>query len=142
MEDGMQYTTKGRMAVTALIDLAVSSDNAPVALHLISERQNISLPYLEVLFKKLSKKKIVKGVRGPGGGYVLAGSGLSTSIANIIHAVDGASATPKFRGKGSQKKKLPRCVNELWNGLDQVLHAHLSAINLQQLVDKYQLASH
>lgn len=138
----MQYTTKGRMAVKALIDLAVSSGDAPVPLHLISGRQNISLPYLEVLFKKLSKEKIVKGVRGPGGGYVLAGSGLHTSIANIIHAVDGSFTTPRFRGKGRQKMKSPRCVDELWCGVDQLLHAHLSAINLQQLVDKHQLASH
>lgn len=137
----MQYTTKGRMAVTALIDLAISSGDAPVPLHSISERQNISLPYLEVLFKKLSEKKIVKGVRGPGGGYVLAGSGLSTSIAKIIHAVDGSFAAPTFRGSCSKKKKLPNCVDELWCGVDQVLQAHLSSINLQQLVDKYQLAS-
>ena len=84
----MQLTTKGRYAVTAMLDLASNESTRPVTLDMISQRQNISLSYLEQLFAKLRKAKLVKSVRGPGGGYLLNVNAEEVSLTQIIEAVD------------------------------------------------------
>ena len=86
----MQLTTKGRYAVTAMLDLASNESTRPVTLDMISQRQSISLSYLEQLFAKLRKAKLVKSVRGPGGGYLLNVNADEVSLTQIIEAVDAA----------------------------------------------------
>ena len=133
----MRLTTKGRFAVTAMVDLATRGDNAPVTLAGISERQSISLSYLEQLFGKLRRHNIVESVRGPGGGYYLARSGSQISISDIIKAVDEPLDATNCEGRGDCKDGKPCSTHALWSGLNDVLHTYLSAVNLQQLVDKH-----
>ena len=133
----MRLTTKGRFAVTAMVDLATREGNAPVTLAGISERQKISLSYLEQLFGKLRRHNIVESVRGPGGGYYLARPGAKISISDIIKAVDEPIDATNCEGKGDCMDGKPCSTHALWNGLNEVLHAYLSAVNLQQLVDKH-----
>lgn len=132
----MRLTTKGRFAVTAMLDLATRGGNAPVTLTGISERQKISLSYLEQLFGKLRRHGIVESVRGPGGGYYLARPGNSISIADIISAVDEQVDATNCEGKGNCQDGRPCSTHELWYGLNEVLHTYLKTVNLQQLVDK------
>jgi Rrf2 family iron-sulfur cluster assembly transcriptional regulator len=133
----MRLTTKGRFAVTAMVDLALCGGKQPVTLASISERQKISLSYLEQLFGKLRRHKIVESVRGPGGGYFLARPGSLISIADIIAAVDEPVDATKCGGKGDCHDDQPCITHELWMGLNRVLHAHLAGVNLQQLVDSH-----
>jgi Rrf2 family iron-sulfur cluster assembly transcriptional regulator len=132
----MRLTTKGRFAVTAMVDLATRGGTAPVTLAGISERQKISLSYLEQLFGKLRRHDIVESVRGPGGGYYLARPGAKISIAEIILAVDEPLDATNCEGKGDCQNGKPCSTHSLWNGLNQVLHNYLSTVNLQQLVDQ------
>ena len=128
----MRITSKGRYAVTALIDLATSGSDAPVALQGISERQGISLSYLEHLFGRLRRHNIVKSARGPGGGYRLGTSGAQISLAEIISAVDNPrNVTEDEDQDGSQMCN----TDALWNGLNEVWYAYLSTVSLQQLID-------
>lgn len=133
----MRLTTKGRFAVTAMVDLATRGGNAPVTLAGISERQQISLSYLEQLFGKLRRHNIVESVRGPGGGYYLARPGAQISIADIIKAVDEPMDATNCEGRGDCKDGRPCSTHALWAGLNDVLHAYLSEVSLQQLVDKH-----
>ena len=133
----MRLTTKGRFAVTAMVDLATRGGSAPVTLAGISERQKISLSYLEQLFGKLRRHNIVESVRGPGGGYYLARPGAQISIADIILAVDEPMDATNCEGKGDCQDGKPCSTHSLWYGLNEVLHTYLSAVNLQQLVDKH-----
>jgi Rrf2 family iron-sulfur cluster assembly transcriptional regulator len=95
----MRLTTKGRFAVTAMIDLALRQDNGPVTLSAISQRQEISLSYLEQLFGKLRRHEIVESVRGPGGGYTLARRAEDVTVADIIIAVDEPLDATQCGGK-------------------------------------------
>ncbi len=133
----MRLTTKGRFAVTAMVDLATRGGSAPVTLAGISERQKISLSYLEQLFGKLRRHNIVESVRGPGGGYYLARPGSQIFIADIITAVDEPLDATNCDSKGDCKDGKPCSTHALWHGLNKVLHAYLSAVSLQQLVDKH-----
>jgi len=133
----MRLTTKGRFAVTAMVDLATRGGSAPVTLAGISERQKISLSYLEQLFGKLRKHNIVESVRGPGGGYYLARSGAEITISDIITAVDEPMDATNCEGKGDCQDGKPCSTHALWYGLNEVLQAYLSGVNLQQLVDKH-----
>ena len=133
----MRLTTKGRFAVTAMVDLATRGGAAPVTLAGISERQDISLSYLEQLFGKLRRHNIVESVRGPGGGYYLARPGSQISIADIISAVDEPMDATNCEGKGDCKDGKPCSTHALWYGLNEVLQAYLSSVTLQQLVDKH-----
>jgi len=132
----MRLTTKGRFAVTAMVDLATRGGNAPVTLAGISERQKISLSYLEQLFGKLRRHGIVESVRGPGGGYYLARPGAQISIADIIRAVDEPLDATNCDGRGNCQDGKPCSTHDLWFGLNEVLQAYLQGVNLQQLVDK------
>lgn len=133
----MRLTTKGRFAVTAMVDLATRGGNAPVTLAGISERQKISLSYLEQLFGKLRRHNIVESVRGPGGGYYLARPGAQITIAEIIKAVDEPIDASKCGGRGDCFDDKPCITHDLWMGLNKTLHDYLSGVNLQQLVDKH-----
>ena len=133
----MRLTTKGRFAVTAMVDLATRGGPAPVTLAGISERQKISLSYLEQLFGKLRRHNIVESVRGPGGGYYLARPGAQITIADIIMAVDEPMDATNCDGKGDCQGGKPCSTHALWYGLNEVLHTYLSGVNLQQLVDKH-----
>ena len=133
----MRLTTKGRFAVTAMLDLAMRGGKAPVTLTGISERQKISLSYLEQLFGKLRRHGIVESVRGPGGGYYLARPGRDISIADIIKAVDETLDATNCEGRGNCQDGRPCSTHDLWNGLNAVLHEYLTSVNLQQLVDKH-----
>jgi Rrf2 family iron-sulfur cluster assembly transcriptional regulator len=131
----MRLTTKGRFAVTAMVDLAMRGDSAPVTLAGISERQKISLSYLEQLFGRLRRHNIVSSVRGPGGGYRLSRPAAEIPIAEIILAVDEPLDATDCQGMGNCREGRPCLTHELWHGLTQNIYGYLSKISLQQLVD-------
>jgi len=132
----MRLTTKGRFAVTAMVDLAMRGGKSPVTLAAISERQKISLSYLEQLFGKLRRNNIVESVRGPGGGYYLARPGNKISIAEIVVAVDEPLDATKCGGKGDCHGENQQCItHDLWMGLNERIYSYLEEISLQQLVD-------
>jgi Rrf2 family iron-sulfur cluster assembly transcriptional regulator len=132
----MRLTTKGRFAVTAMVDLAMRGGKAPVTLAAISERQKISLSYLEQLFGKLRRNNIVESVRGPGGGYYLARPSSKISIAEIVIAVDEPLDATKCGGMGNcQGDEQPCITHDLWMGLNESILDYLQAVTLQQLVD-------
>ncbi|MEO6974804.1 MAG: Fe-S cluster assembly transcription factor [Gallionella sp.] len=134
----MRLTTKGRFAVTAMADLAMRGGKAPVTLAAISERQKISLSYLEQLFGKLRRNKIVESVRGPGGGYYLARPSNKISIAAIVIAVDEPLDATKCGGLGNcQGDQQPCITHDLWMGLNEKIYGYLEEITLQQLVESY-----
>lgn len=131
----MRLTTKGRFAVTAMADLAMCDQNGPVTMAAISERQKISLSYLEQLFGRLRRQKIVRSVRGPGGGYHLARPADKITIAEIIVAVDEPLDATGCGGKGNCLDDRQCLTHELWVGLNEHIYGYLSAISLQNLVD-------
>ncbi len=132
----MRLTTKGRFAVTAMVDLAMRGGKSPVTLAAISERQKISLSYLEQLFGKLRRNKIVESVRGPGGGYHLARPSSKISIAEIVIAVDEPLDATRCGGKGNCNGENHPCLtHELWMGLNESILDYLQAVSLQQMVD-------
>jgi len=132
----MRLTTKGRFAVTAMIDLAIRGGKAPVTLSSISERQCISLSYLEQLFGKLRRNNIVESVRGPGGGYYLARPANKITIAEIVIAVDEPLDATKCGGMGNCKGESKPCLtHELWMGLNEKILGYLQSVTLQQQVE-------
>jgi len=136
----MRLTTKGRFAVTAMVDLAMRGGNGPVTLATISQRQKISLSYLEQLFGKLRRKNIVESVRGPGGGYYLARPGSKISIAEIVTAVDEPLDATKCGGKGNCLGENQPCLtHDLWMGLSEKIYGYLEEVTLQQMVDSQNL---
>jgi Rrf2 family iron-sulfur cluster assembly transcriptional regulator len=130
----MRLTTKGRFAVTAMIDLGMRHQRGPVTLAGISERQRISLSYLEQLFGRLRRQGIVDSVRGPGGGYCLARPLEEISVAQIIRAVDESIDATQCGGLGNCQDGEPCMTHELWSGLNDHIYAYLEAVNLAQLV--------
>ena len=130
----MRLTTKGRFAVTAMLDLALHQDGAPVALADISARQGISLSYLEQLFSKLRRKSLVESVRGPGGGYFLAMSPGEMSVARIIQAVDEPIDATQCGGKENCHED-HRCItHDLWATLNTHILDYLASVTLSQLM--------
>jgi len=131
----MRLTTKGRFAVTAMIDLALRQHTGPVTLAGIAERQKISLSYLEQLFGKLRRHHLVASVRGPGGGYCLAKPMEQVSVADIIRAVDETLDATQCGGKGNcQDMETPCMTHSLWTSLNQRMFDYLSSIHLSELV--------
>ncbi len=131
----MKLTTKGRFAVTAMVDLAMQHGSGPVTLAEISQRQKISLSYLEQLFGKLRRRALVDSVRGPGGGYCLARDMGQISIADIIHAVDEPIDATQCGGKEDCKDGEKCLTHDLWAKLNERIFDYLSAVTLKQLVD-------
>ncbi len=132
----MRLTTKGRYAVTAMLDLAYHSQIRPVTLTDIATRQTISLSYLEQLFARLRKAGMVKGVRGPGGGYTLSRGARDINIADIIAAVDEPVDSTKCGGKGNCHNEQPCITHDLWMGLSEQIRAYLQEISLGQLLER------
>lgn len=132
----MRLTTKGRFAVTAMVDLALRQSGGPVTLSAISERQHISLSYLEQLFGKLRRHKLVSSVRGPGGGYNLAMPLADMTVADIILAVDEPLDATQCGGKENCIDGEKRCMtHDLWANLNTKMFEYLSSVSLQDLVD-------
>ena len=131
----MRLTTKGRFAVTALLDLAMQRSSGPVKLAEISKRQQISLSYLEQLFGKLRQRKLVESVRGPGGGYCLAKNMEHVSVADIILAVDEPIDSTQCGGKENCHNDKKCMTHDLWTDLNALIFNHLGAVTLKHLVD-------
>ena len=132
----MRLSTKGRYAVTAMLELAVHDSRQPVTLAEISECQDISLSYLEQLFAKLRRRGLVRGVRGPGGGYRLARARDAISIADIISAVDEKVDSTTCGGRENCQKG-DRCLtHELWSGLSRQIYDFLDGISLADFLDR------
>jgi len=132
----MRLTTKGRFAVTAMIDLALRQTSGPVTLAAISQRQQISLSYLEQLFGKLRRNDLVESTRGPGGGYTLGRRANDITVADIIVSVDEPIDATQCGGKENCLGEGSRCMtHELWSQLNDKMVEFLSSITLQKLVD-------
>ncbi|MBF0462211.1 MAG: Rrf2 family transcriptional regulator [Magnetococcales bacterium] len=141
----MKLTTRGRYAVTAMLDLSCHGVERPISLADISTRQEISLSYLEQLFAKLRRQGLVRSVRGPGGGYILGGEPEAITIADIIRAVDEpiqatSCATGSGQGcrPGSDKaKNTSRCItHHLWEKVGQHLNHYLESVHLGRLLEE------
>ena len=136
----MRLTTKGRFAVTAMIDLALRQGKGPVTLSGISQRQAISLSYLEQLFGKLRRHEIVESIRGPGGGYTLARQAAKVTVADIIIAVDEPLDATQCGGKenchGAHTDGARCMTHELWATLNEKMVDYLDSVSLQDLVDQ------
>jgi Rrf2 family iron-sulfur cluster assembly transcriptional regulator len=130
----MRLTTKGRFAVTAMIDLALRQHEGPVTLAGIAERENISLSYLEQLFGKLRRQQLVASVRGPGGGYCLAKPMGAISVADIIRAVDEPLDATNCGGKRNCHEENLCMTHQLWTNLNARMFEYLSSVNLAELV--------
>ena len=133
----MRLTTKGRFAVTAMIDLALRENSGPVALGAISARQHISLSYLEQLFGRLRRQELVGSTRGPGGGYSLGRKAEDITVADIILAVDEPLDATGCGGKENcMGDDGGRCMtHDLWTGLNAKMIEHLNSISLKKLVE-------
>lgn len=130
----MRLTTKGRFAVTAMVDLALRQNRGPVTLATISERQHISLSYLEQLFGKLRRSSLVSSVRGPGGGYNLAQPANQITVAAIVSAVDEPLDATQCGGKENCLDDR-RCVtHDLWATLNEKMNDYLSSVSLADVV--------
>ena len=132
----MRLTTKGRFAVTAMIDLALRQNNGPVTLAAISQRQEISLSYLEQLFGKLRRHELVVSTRGPGGGYTLGRKAAEITVADIIVSVDEPLDATQCGGNDNCHGEGNRCMtHELWAALNRKMVDFLDSVTLQSLVD-------
>ena len=132
----MRLTTKGRFAVTAMIDLGLNGGEHPVTLSAISERQNISLSYLEQLFAKLRRHNIVESVRGPGGGYCLGRHAAEITVADVIIAVDEPLDATQCGGRENCKSEHRCMTHDLWSTLNHKMLDYLASVSLAELVDK------
>jgi len=130
----MRLTTKGRYAVTAMLDLALNADQGPVCLADISKRQDISLSYLEQLFARLRRAKLVTSVRGPGGGYRLGREPAAISVAGVIDAVNEAVDATRCHGQADCQQGSKCITHHLWCDLSDEIQRFLSDISLQELV--------
>ena len=134
----MRLTTKGRFAVTAMIDLALNAQNNAVKLNSISERQQISLSYLEQLFSKLRRAGLVESIRGPGGGYVLGRDAGEINIAQIIAAAEDELDATLCKGKANCQSGAPCLTHNLWENLNHTINAYLSSVTLAGLLAQQQ----
>lgn len=132
----MRLTTKGRYAVTAMLDLAIHYKDGPITLADISQRQGISLSYLEQLFARLRKEGLVSSTRGPGGGYRLSRGAGKIAVADVIQAVDEKIDATRCSGKGDCHNGNACLTHELWCDLSDQIYDFLSNISLGQLVDQ------
>ena len=134
----MRLTTKGRFAVTAMLDLAMHEIDKPVTLAGISERQSISLSYLEQLFSRLRRGGLVKSVRGPGGGYRIAKKHSEISVSEIISAVDELIDATQCGGKENCRDERRCMTHDLWSSLNTKILEYLSGVSLAELVASQQ----
>ena len=127
----MRLTTKGRFAVTAMIDLAMNAQTGAVKLSAISERQSISLSYLEQLFSKLRRAGLVESLRGPGGGYILA-----APAAQIISAAEDRLDATQCGSKANCHHGAPCLTHDLWENLNKTINDYLSGVTLQSIIEQ------
>lgn len=132
----MRLTTKGRYAVTAMLDLAIHATDSPVPLAEISERQGISLSYLEQLFARLRRQGLVKSARGPGGGYRLNRVADEIAVIEVLNAIDEKIDTTRCGGKGDCQGGQPCLTHDLWCDLSKQISDFLSGISLGELVER------
>ena len=132
----MRLTTKGRYAVTAMLDLALNAQDRPITLADISQRQGISLSYLEQLFSRLRKQGLVSSARGPGGGYRLSRDANEINVAQVIEAVDEKVSVTRCGGKGDCQNGEACLTHKLWCSLSDQIHGFLDGISLGSLVDE------
>ena len=132
----MRLTTKGRYAVTAILDLALHDAQGPVNLADISKRQEISLAYLEQLFAKLRRKGLVESSRGPGGGYRLKKAAEDISVADVINAVDEQVDATRCGGQQNCQGDLRCLTHDLWQDLSDQISSFLGGITLGELVQR------
>ena len=137
----MRLTTKGRYAVTAMLDLALHADQGPVSLADISGRQGISISYLEQLFAKLRRRQLVTSVRGPGGGYRLGAEASGINVADVIGAVDESVDATRCGGEGDCHQGETCLTHHLWMDLSERIQAFLSDISLGDLVERGDIQS-
>lgn len=135
----MRLTTKGRYAVTAMLDLAIHDRGEPTALADIAERQGLSLSYLEQLFAQLRRARLIKSVRGPGGGYQLARPASEINVAEVVVAVDEEVDVTRCGGKGDCQDGHKCLAHDLWMGLSQQIRSFLSGIHLSELITNPEL---
>ena len=131
----MRLTTKGRYAVTAMLDLAIHNDQGPISLADISTRQCISLSYLEQLFARLRKQGLVASTRGPGGGYTLSRPPAELAIADVISAVDEKLDTRRCGGAEDCQNEERCLTHDLWSDLSDRIHTFLANITLQDVMN-------
>ncbi len=132
----MRLTTKGRYAVTAMLDLALHAQERPITLADISQRQGISLSYLEQLFSRLRKQGLVSSARGPGGGYRLSRDAYEINVAQIITAVDEKVTVTRCKGRGDCSDGEACLTHKLWCSLSDQIHGFLNDISLGKLVEE------
>lgn len=132
----MKLTSKGRYAVTAMLDIALNQDMGSITLAEISQRQDISLSYLEQLFAKLKRANLVKSARGPGGGYRLSRSAAEIAISQIIAAVDEKLDARKCEGRANCQGGKQCLSHRLWDDLSGMIEQFLTDVTLQTLLDK------
>jgi len=132
----MRLTTKGRYAVTAMLDLAIHFEDGPITLADISQRQCISLSYLEQLFAKLRRQGLVESTRGPGGGYRLSRSPMEIPVADVILAVDEKVETTRCGGLSNCQDDEQCLTHELWTELSKQIYQFLCGISLGNLVER------
>jgi len=137
----MKLTTKGRYAVTALLDLALHDGEGPVCLSEIATRQDISLPYLEQLFTRLRRRGLVASTRGPGGGYNLGRAPGEIPVAEIISAVDESFDATRCGGERDCHGGKACLTHELWEGLSREVHKFLQNVTLAQLMQSHTVRS-
>jgi len=130
----MRLTTKGRYAVTAMLDVALNSRKSPVSLAEVSSRQGISLSYLEQLFSKLRKAGLVASVRGPGGGYLLGRDADDINIAEVILSVNETLDATRCKGKANCHDGHSCLTHDLWQNLSDQIHSFLSGISLRAVL--------
>lgn len=135
----MRLTTKGRYAVTAILDLAFHGRDKVVTLNDIAARQNISVSYLEQLFARLRKAGLVQGVRGPGGGYQLSREISDINVAEIIAAVDEHIDATRCGGEANCQNNQPCLSHDLWMGLSDQIRHYLSNITIDQILNEHQV---
>jgi len=132
----VRLTTKGRYAVTAMLDLAIHHGNGPITLAEIAQRQGISLSYLEQLFSRLRRHSLVSSVRGPGGGYNLARDAADIHVAEVISAVDEKVDTTRCHGAHNCQDNQRCLTHDLWQDLSDRIYDYLSGISLQELMNR------
>lgn len=135
----MRLTTKGRYAVTAMLDLALHSTEGPVSLADIADRQGISLSYLEQLFGKLRRRDLVRSIRGPGGGYRLGQPSERIFVSQVVDAVDESLDTTRCNGHGDCQNGDTCLTHHLWQDLSKQIHGFLSGISLADLVQRNEI---
>jgi Rrf2 family transcriptional regulator, iron-sulfur cluster assembly transcription factor len=135
----MQLTTKGRYAVTAMLDLASNDTGKPITLDIISQRQNISLSYLEQLFSKLRRAELVKSVRGPGGGYLLDVAAKDINLTQIIEAVDENIDLRRCKGMSACNNGRQCISHQLWCEVSEQIRTFLTGKTLQMVIDDHNL---